>query len=134
MPSTYAASSPNDAKFEMMMNTMERFMDSLTLDNKPLNRDHIEPQIRNPNFKRPNPPPIPQNRQRDMSNPRNPDDQQVQPHFLENYVVDEEDPDPIEYQIQHFHDLNSEIYLTEEEHNMFAQEDDNNDSEEELEE
>ena len=60
VPSTCTASSPNDAKFEMMMKTMERLMDMLTVDNIPLNREHNETQIINPNFRRPNPPPLPQ--------------------------------------------------------------------------
>ena len=65
-PSASAASSPNDVKFEMMMKTMERMMDRITVNNKPLNKEHNEPQIRNPNFRRPNPLPLLQNRQRDM--------------------------------------------------------------------
>ena len=39
-PSTFVASSPNDAKFEMMMNTMEILMDRLIVDNRPLNREY----------------------------------------------------------------------------------------------
>ena len=68
-----------------------------------------------------------------MRNPRNPDDRQIRPPFPKNYVTDEEEVDPIEDQIHHFGDLDSEIYLTEEENNMFAQEDENNDFEEESE-
>ena len=66
-----------------------------------------------------------------MRNPRNPYDQKIRPPFPENYVVDEEQVHHIEDQILHFGDLDSKIYLTQEEHNMFAQEDDNNDFEEE---
>ena len=36
------------------------------------------------------------------------------------HVANEEEVDPIEDKIHHFGDLDSEIYLTEEEHNMFA--------------
>ena len=36
----------------------------------------------------------------------------------------EDEVESIEYQIHHFSDLDSEIYLIEEEHNMFAQVDD----------
>ena len=64
-------------------------MDRLTMDNRPLNKEQNEPQIRNPNFRRPNPSPPPQIRQRDTRNPRNPDDQQIRPPFPENYVGDQ---------------------------------------------
>ena len=109
-----------------MMNTIDRFMDRLALDNRPPNMDQHEPQIRNPNFRRPPPPPSFQIRERDQRNPRNTKDQQIRPPFLENFVDDEEENDPLDNQIHHFDDLDSEIYLTEEEHNMFAQEDDYN--------
>ena len=66
-----------------------------------------------------------------MRNPRNPDDQQIRPPFFENYVADEDEAESIEDYIHHFGDLDSKIYLTEEENSMFAQEDDNNDFEEE---
>ena len=62
-----------------------------------------------------------------MRNPRNPDDQRIRPHFPENYVVDEYEAEYIEDHIHHFGDLDSEIYLTEEDHSMFSQEDANND-------
>ena len=39
MPSTSVVSSPNDAKFEMMMKTMEILMDRQTVDNRTLNRE-----------------------------------------------------------------------------------------------
>ena len=47
-------------------------------------------------------------------------------------MVDDDGAESIEDHIHHFGDLDSENYLTKEEHNMFAQEDDNN-LEEELE-
>ena len=74
VPSTSAASSPNDVKLKIMIKTMEILMDMMIVDNRKLNREHNEPQIRNPNFRRSNPPPPPQIRQRDMRNPRNPND------------------------------------------------------------
>ena len=55
-----------------------------------------------------------------MRNPINQEEKQIQPPFPENYVADEEDP--TENEIHLFGELDSEIYLTEEEHNMFAQE------------
>ena len=118
MPS--ASSSVTDIKFEMMLKTMENLMDRLTIDNRGFNREQAEPQIRNPNFRRPNPPAAPQNRQRDMRNPRNQEEQPIRPPFPENYVADEEDP--AENEIHLFGEQDSEIYLTEEEHNLFEQE------------
>ena len=73
----------------------------------------------------------PQNRQRDMRNSRNQEEQQIRPPFPKNYVVDEEDP--TENEINIFGELDSEIYLTEEEHHMFAQEDENQEFERESE-
>ena len=133
VPSASAATSSNDVKFEMMLETMEKMIYRLTVDNIPLNREHNEPLIKNRNFRRPNPPPPPQIRKRDTRNPRNLDDQQIRPPFPENYVGDEEEVNPVEDQIHHFGDLDSEVYLTEEEHNMFAQQNDNNNFEEESE-
>ena len=74
VPSASAVASSNDVKFEMMLKTMEKLMDRMTVDNGPLNREQNEPQIKNPNFRSPNPPPLPQNRYRDTRNPRNLDD------------------------------------------------------------
>ena len=59
--------------------------------------------------------------------------QQIRPPFPENYVAHDDGAESIEDHIHHFGDLDSEIYLTEEEHSMFAQEDDNKYFEEELE-
>ena len=54
-PSTSVASA-NGVKFEMMLNTIEKPMDKLYVDNGSLNREKNEPQIRNLNFIRLNPP------------------------------------------------------------------------------
>ena len=117
------SSSASDVKFDIMLKTMEKLMDKLTMDARPFNREQGDPQIRNPNFRRPNPPVPPQNRQRDQRNPRNQEEQPIRPPFPENYVGDEEDPP--ENEIHLFGEQDSEIYLTKEEHNMFAQEDAN---------
>ena len=45
-------------------------------------------------------------------NPRNPNDQQIQPPFPENYVAAKDDAESIEYHTHHFGELDSEIYLT----------------------
>ena len=105
----------NDAKFDIMMNNMERLMDRMTLDNKPPNREQPKNQIRNPNFRRPPP---------SQGNQRNPDDQQITPPFLENLVDGgEEEEDPMDHHFHQFDDVNAEIYLTEEEHNLFDHDD-----------
>ena len=64
-----------------------------------------------------------------MRNPRKSDDQQTRPPFPENYVACEEEAESNEDHIHLFGELDSEIYLTKEEHSMFTQEDDNNDFE-----
>ena len=93
----------------MILKEMEKMMDKLTVDNRPLNMEQNEPQIRIPNFRRPNPPQLPQIRHRDRRNPINPNDQQIQPPFHENYVEDEGEDEPIEDQIHNFSDLDSDI-------------------------
>ena len=118
MPST--SSFATDIKFEMILKTMEKLMDIFTMDNRSFNREQADPQIRTPNFRRPNPPMPPQNRQRNMRNLRNQEEQQIRPPFPENYVADEEDP--AENEIHLSGELDSEIYLIEEEHHMFAHE------------
>ena len=57
-----------------MLKTIEKLMDQLTVEAKLVNQEHNEPQIINPNFRRPIPPPLQQNRKRDMRNPRNQED------------------------------------------------------------
>ena len=41
--STSSASSSSDIKFEMMLKTMEKLMDRLTVEAKPVNREQNEP-------------------------------------------------------------------------------------------
>ena len=67
-PST-SASSSSDTKFEMMLKTMEKLMDRLTVEAKLMNWEQNEPQIRNPNFRRQVPPPPQPNKPRDVRNP-----------------------------------------------------------------
>ena len=122
---TSSTSSSSDVKFEMMLKTMEKLMDRLTVEAQPVNREQNESQIRNPNFRRPIPPSLQPNRQRNVRNPRNQEDQKIRPPFPKNYLVFEDDAESIEDHIHHLGDLDSEIYLTKEEHNMFAQVDDN---------
>ena len=116
----------------MILKEMDKMMDKMTVDKNPLNRGQNEPQIRNPNFRKPNPPQPPQIKQRDIRSPRNPNDQKIQPPFLENYVDGEGKDEYTEDQIHNFGDIDSDIYLTKTKHNLFVQEDDNKDFEEEL--
>ena len=61
-----------------------------------------------------------------MRNLRNQEEKPIRPPFPENYVDDNDGVVSIKDHIHHFGGLDSKIYLTEEEHSMFAQEDDNN--------
>ena len=75
-------------------------MDRLELHNRLPNKDYSKPQIRNHNFRRP--PPPPQIRHRDQRNPRNVEDQQIIPPFLDNFFDEEEENYPMDNQIRHF--------------------------------
>jgi hypothetical protein len=109
-----SSSKSSDVNLAMMVKTMEKLMERLTLDNRPPRRERKELQLRNPNFRRP---PVPEIRQRDQINQG---DQQIRPPFQENYAKDfvEEHED----QIHMFDEDDFEIYLTKEEHDMFQQE------------
>ena len=63
-------------------------MDKLSVDKRPTSREHNEPQIRNPYFRRPQGPPAPEIFQRGQ---RNQNDQD-RPPFQEN-LVDENYPE-----------------------------------------
>ena len=97
----------------------------MTRTNIPHNIEQHEPNIRDTNFRRP-PPSPPQIKKRDPRNPGNPEDQQIRPPFLEYYVDEEEENDQMDNQRHHFDVLYTEVYLIEEEHNLFSQEDDCN--------
>ena len=56
VPSTSVAASSSDIKFEMILKAMEKMMDKLNIHNILVNREHNEPQIKNPNFRRVDPP------------------------------------------------------------------------------
>ena len=51
-PQASTSQSSSDAKFNMMMKTMEKLMDKLSTDDKNQMKDQNEPQVRNPNFRR----------------------------------------------------------------------------------
>ena len=58
-PSTSIFSSFNDVKFEMMLKSMEKLMDRIIVEARPVNREQNELHIINPNFRSPIPPPPP---------------------------------------------------------------------------
>ena len=51
-PQASTSQSCSDAKFNIMMKTMEKLMDKLSADDKNQMKDPNEPQVRNPNFRR----------------------------------------------------------------------------------
>ena len=67
-----------DVKHDTMMKAIERLMVKLSLDDKNQTKNQHEPQVRNPNFRRQQGPPIPQVMPRE---PRNPNEQQIRPPF-----------------------------------------------------
>ena len=81
-PQTSTSQSSSDAKFNMMMKTM----DKLFVDAKNQMKDQNEPQVRNPNFRRQQGPLVPQIMPRGE---RNTNKQQIRPPFQEN-LIDEE--------------------------------------------
>ena len=90
---------------DMMMKIMEKLMERLTMDNRPPPMQKQEHQNRNQKFRRPLPPP---------RNQRIPEDQQIRPPFLDNYIVEEGREDPMENKNHHFDDIDFRIYLAEE--------------------
>jgi hypothetical protein len=108
-PST---SQSSDENFDLMMKTMERFMERMSLDNKPATRDQTDFQPRNQNFRRA---PVPQIRQRDQ---RNQGDQQIKPPFQNNYVNEYFDQ-TIEDNMHCCDDTETNVFLTKEEHDQF---------------
>jgi hypothetical protein len=74
-PST---SQSSEERFELMMKTMEKLMERMSLDNKPNTREQVDVPPRNQRR-----PTVPQIRQRDQ---RNQGDQQIRPPFQNNYV------------------------------------------------
>ena len=104
---------------DMMMENMGNLMERLSMDNRPSHIENQEKHNRNHIFKRPLPP----------RNQGIPEDRQIMPPFLDSYVVEEGGEDPMENQDHHFDDIDFRIFLIEEEHNFFAQEEDDHISE-----
>jgi hypothetical protein len=78
-------SQSSDEKFDLMMKTMERLMERMSMENKPATRDQTDFQLRNQNFRRT---PVPQIKQRDQ---RDQGDQQIKPPFQNNYANEDFD-------------------------------------------
>ena len=68
-PQASTSQSSSEAKFNMIMKTMEKMMETLSVDDKNQMKDQNEPQIRNPNFRRPQGPFVPQVMPRGQRNP-----------------------------------------------------------------
>jgi hypothetical protein len=114
-PSTSQSSNP---KFDLMVKTMERLVEKLSLDNKPGIRDQTELQHRNPNYIIV---PVTQIIQRDQMNQG---DQQIKPPFQNNYV-DENFEESLEDNMHCCDDVETNVFLNKEEHDKFMEENDN---------
>jgi hypothetical protein len=108
-PST---SQSSDEKFDLMMKTMERLMERMSVENKPATRDQTDFQPRNQNFRRA---PVPQIRQRDQ---RDQGDQQIKPPFQNNYANEDFDQ-IIEDHMHCCDDTETNVFLTKGEHDQF---------------
>ena len=108
--------SNSNVKFNVMMKAMEKLMNKLSVDDKNHVRHQNDPQIRNPNFRRKQGPHVPQIRQRGQ---RNPNDQQVRPHFQENLVAKDFVEQPKDH-IHHFGNNESKDILKKDEHDRFV--------------
>ena len=97
-PQASTSQSRSNAKFNMMIKTMEKMIDKFSTDDKNQMKDQNEPQVRNPNFRRHQGPPVPQVIPRGQ---RNPNEQQIRPPFQEN-LIDEEFIEKPKDHIHHF--------------------------------
>ena len=101
---------------------MERLIDRLSIDDRghTAKRECNEPQIINPNFRqhRQSTPPPPQILQREQTTAND----QVRPPFQQNQVDDNDFPQQTEQHINHVGDSESKVLVTKEEHDKFASE------------
>ena len=67
-PQASTSQSSSNAKFKMMMKTMEKVMDKFSGDDKNKMKDQNEPQVRNTNFRRQQGPHVPQGMPRGQRN------------------------------------------------------------------
>ena len=117
-PQASTSQSSSNAKFNMMMKTMEKMMDELSADDKNQMKDQNEPQVRNLNIRRQQGPLVPQVTPREK---RNPNEQQIRPPFQEN-PIDEEFIEQPQDHIHHFGNepKESKTFLTKDEHDSFV--------------
>jgi hypothetical protein len=113
-PST---SRPSEDKFDLMMKTMEKLMERMSLGNKPITREQHDPQPRNQNPRRGLVPQIRQREQRDQG------DQQIRPPFQNNYA-DEYFDQMFEDQMHCCDDKDTHMFLTKGEHDQYMREND----------
>ena len=111
-PTQPSSSNSQEARMDMMMKIMEKMMERLTMENIPPPREEQEQQNGNQNFRRPLPP---------LRNQRMPEDEQIMPPFLDNYITMEVGEYPMENQNNHSNDIDFGIYLVEGD-NFFSQE------------
>jgi hypothetical protein len=113
-PSTSRSS---DDKFDLMMKTMEKLMERMSMGNRPAAREQHDPQPRNQNLRRGQVPQIRQREQREQG------DQQTRPPFQNNYV-DEDFDQMFEDQMHCCDDKNPHVFLTKGEHDQYMREND----------
>ena len=99
----------------MMMKAMEKIMERLFVDDRPQVTERNEPQIENPNLRRPQGPPASQILQRGQ---RNQNDQQIRPPFQENFVAKDYTEQPKDH-IHQFGENEAKVFVTKEEHDKF---------------
>jgi hypothetical protein len=97
-------------RFELMMRTMEKIMERISLDNKANTREQVYAPPRN--HRRPT---FPQIRQRDQ---RNQGDQQIRPPFQNNYVHENFDEN-FEDNMNCCDGDETHVFFTKEEHDQF---------------
>jgi hypothetical protein len=99
-------------KFDLMMKNMERFMEIMSLENNPATRDQTDFQPKNQDYRRAL---VPHIRKRDQINQ---DDQQIKPHFQNNYVNEYFDQ-TIEDNMHYCGDTKTNVFLTKEDRDEF---------------
>ena len=103
-----SSSHSSKSRLDSMMKNMEKIMEILVVVDRPAATQHVDPQIRNPNFRRQQ---FPQIRQ------RNSKENQIKPPFQENTMVEE-----LEENDDQIHCLDKEepqFYIKKEDHDQF---------------
>jgi hypothetical protein len=125
-PKASTSSSNSDAKIDSLVEVVKALVKLSTAD-KSQAKNQNEPQVRNPNFRRQQGPPIPQAMQR---GPRNPNEQQIRPPFQENLVDEEFIEEPQEHIHQFGDDPDeSDSFVTKDQHDNFVSQEDEGDQE-----